>query len=277
MLEKTLKAGLAVLTAVVVSVGSIAYAGESTPPPPPPAAQAFTPIMPLGDSITLGIQATGSTPPYVAYNGYRQDLWLRLRDDAGISPNFVGSCPTEEPDGFMCTRGNGSMGDEDHEGHSGFRAHQLSAFIDGWIAEAHPKIVLLMVGTNDLCDACDREHAPERLAYLVGKIMKKLPSDGRLFVATIPQRRDGGNAHVTAYNAKVPGVVDAAAATYPGRVHLVPQHLVGAEAEDMSVDGVHPNACGYAKIAFVWYYTMNRYLPGDWPLGASPFEDNAPC
>ncbi|GIG63752.1 GDSL-type esterase/lipase family protein [Phytomonospora endophytica] len=280
MPTKTLKIGLAAVIVLGVVVGAVAHGTESPPspsPPPPSAEQAFTPIMPLGDSMTLGIQATGGMPRFVAYDGYREDLWLRLRDDAGIKPDFVGSCPRDTWDRFKCSKGRGTMDDPDHEGHSGFRVHQLSAFIDGWIDEAQPKIVLLMVGTNDLCDACDREHAPGRLADLVGEIMARLPADGRLFVATIPRRHDVRGAYVDAYNAEVPGVVDAAEAAHPGRVHLVPQHVVGEEAGDMSPDGVHPSACGYAKLAFVWYRAMDERMPGDWDLGESPFEGHGAC
>lgn len=265
-------AALAITASIIVAV-SVSPSAEAEPTP-----KSFTNIMPLGDSLTLGITSTGwnsnGKPQFEAKDGYRKDLWKRLRYDAGISPNFVGSCPRASWDGFKCTEGKGSLGDKNHEGHSGFRAHQLSKFIDGWMKKYRPKVVLLMVGTNDLCATCDREHAPDRLSYLIDKVRKQLAKDGHLFVATIPKRRDAGATYVNRYNEAVPGVVTS---KKDKRLHLVPQHLVGEEAQDMSVDKVHPSACGYAKISFVWYYTMNRHLPGSWPLGKSPFNGHGPC
>lgn len=265
-------AALAITASVIVAV-SVSRSAEAES-----AAGEYTNIMPLGDSLTLGITATGwnsqGKPKFVSYDGYRKDLWKRLHDNARIKPNFVGSCPRQKFLPFKCTKGKGTMDDYNHEGHSGFRAHQLSAFSDEWMSKYRPKIVLLMVGTNDLCAKCDREHAPDRLSYLIDKVRKKLPKSGHLFVATIPQRRDAGATYVNAYNDAVPGVVSK---KKDKRLHLVPQHLVGEEAQDLSVDKIHPSACGYAKISFVWYYTMNRYLPGDWPLGKSPFEGHGAC
>src|SRR5690349_12885605 len=68
-------------------------------------------VMPLGDSITDGFNVPG---------GYRVGLWQRLVS-GGFSVDFVGT-------GF---NGPASLGDHDHEGHSGFRIDQIDASIVG--------------------------------------------------------------------------------------------------------------------------------------------------
>ncbi|MBS2964878.1 GDSL family lipase, partial [Actinocrinis puniceicyclus] len=64
-------------------------------------------VMPLGDSITDGNQTPG---------GYRIGLWQRFVS-AGYKVDFVGSL----------FNGPSTLGDHDHEGHSGWRIDQIDA------------------------------------------------------------------------------------------------------------------------------------------------------
>ena len=59
----------------------------------------------------------------------------------------------------------------------------------------------------------------------------------------------------------------------PSYVHLVPQHIVGDEPGKELYDHVHPNECGYQRIAFVWYYYMEPvFSPSmSWPMEDNPF------
>jgi hypothetical protein len=43
-------------------------------------------------------------------------------------------------------------------------------------------------------------------------------------------------------------------------VKYVPMNHIGDEAKEIS-DGVHPTACGYERMAYMWQYYMNRYDP----------------
>src|SRR3954451_5402213 len=78
-------------------------------------------IMPLGDSITDGYNVPG---------GYRINLWQRLAA-GGDTTDFVGS-------GF---NGPASLGDHDHEGHSGWRIDQIDANIVGWLQAYAPRTI----------------------------------------------------------------------------------------------------------------------------------------
>lgn len=183
-------------------------------------------VMPLGDSITDGFNVPG---------GYRIDLWNSLVAD-GYSIDFVGSLQN----------GPDSLGDKDHEGHSGWTIGQIQQNINGWLATYTPQTILLHIGTNDMWG--DAGSAAQQLATLVNTITTQAP-DTHLFVATIvPFPMNEGT--VQAFNAEIPGIVQAAG----GNVHLVDQYNA-LTASDLA-DGIHPNAVGYSKMAATWYEAL---------------------
>ena len=106
-------------------------------------------VMPLGDSITDGFNVPG---------GYRIGLWQRSWP-AGYTVDFVGS-------GF---NGPASLGDHDHEGHSGWRIDQIDANIVNWLRTTTPRTILLHIGTNDMIQ--NPTNAPARLATLIDRII----------------------------------------------------------------------------------------------------------
>ena len=113
-------------------------------------------VMPLGDSITDGFNVPG---------GYRINLWQRMAN-GGHTVDFVGS-------GF---NGPASLGDHDHEGHSGWRIDQLDANIVQWLRNSNPRTVLLHIGTNDVNQNFDLPNAPARLSALIDKIRANAPT-----------------------------------------------------------------------------------------------------
>ncbi len=262
-------------TGVIAALAALVLAMPATASAMPERNQAvakpkpFVNVMPLGDSITWGYQIKSGKA--VVIDGYRRDLWVRLRK-VGMNVNFVGSCPRPKWDKWKCN-GKGTMGDNNHEGHSGYRIDQLSANVPAWMNKYKPRIVLLMAGTNDIAQRYDLNNAPARMSKLIDRIRAARPS-AHIFVATIPQYRDPANkARVKAYNDGVVKVVRSKGKL----VHLVPQHIVGTERKDFS-DHVHPSDCGYAKLSFVWYNTLERDLaPNKWPTGYWPWSNTGVC
>ena len=112
-------------------------------------------VMPLGDSITDGYNVPG---------GYRIDLWQKV-NAGGYTVDFVGSQ----------SNGPASLGDQDHEGHSGWRIDQIDANIVNWLRSSNPRTVLLHIGTNDMTQNRDLPNAPNRLAALVDRITNTAP------------------------------------------------------------------------------------------------------
>jgi lysophospholipase L1-like esterase len=193
-------------------------------------------VMPLGDSITMGI---GSA----TMSSYRVDLANRLAA-AGVPVDFVGSQRNGAP----------ATADLDHEGHSGWTIAKISARVDDWLAVSQPDAVLLQIGTNDLRTAAGAVGATGRLSALIDQMKAAAPATD-LFVAKITGTRSAGAAaqqkRTDAFNARVPGIVAGKGA----RVHLVDQSTVnGIDIRD----GLHPNDFGFAKMSWNWYRAMAR-------------------
>ncbi|MFI5843049.1 ricin-type beta-trefoil lectin domain protein [Catenuloplanes sp. NPDC051500] len=197
-----------------------------------------TRVMPLGDSITEGTQVPG---------GYRNGLWQRLAG-AGYRVDLVG------------TQYNGpaQLGDHDHEGHPGWRIDQIDANITGWLNSTGPRSVLLHIGTNDILQNYNVSGAPNRLSALVDRITAAAPS-ADVFVATIiPLSNAGQESAARTFNATIPGMVQSKV-NAGKRVHLVDMHAALSTAD--LIDGVHPTAGGYDKMAATWYAAL-RAVPG---------------
>jgi lysophospholipase L1-like esterase len=208
-------------------------------------------VMPLGDSINDGTQVPG---------GYRIGLWQRFSSN-GNRIDFVGSQ----------FNGPAGLGDHDHEGHGGWRIDQIDANIVGWMRTFTPRTVLLHIGTNDVAQNRDLPNAPARLSALIDKITNTAP-DTYVFVATII-RFPGLDARVNAFNGAIPGIVQQKV-NAGRRVHLV-QMNPALTAADL-IDGVHPTAGGYDKMATVWFNAL-RSVPGSIEGGTSSSSSSRPA
>ncbi len=212
-------------------------------------------VMPLGDSITDGFTVPG---------GYRIGLWQRFVND-GYRVDFVGSQ----------SNGPASLGDHDHEGHSGWRIDQIDANIVTWLRTYTPHTVLLHIGTNDVIQNDDLANAPARLSTLIDHITATVP-DAEVFVATIiPLANSGEETAARTYNAAIPGIVQSKAGAGK-HVHLVDMHAALTTAD--LADGIHPNAAGYDKMAATWYSAL-KSVPGSIgePGSTSPSPPTGAC
>lgn len=202
-------------------------------------------VMPLGDSITEGTQVPG---------GYRIGLWQRFVS-GGYRVDFVGSQ----------FNGPGSLGDHDHQGHPGWRIDQIDANVSGWLRTQTPRTVLLHIGTNDVLQNYNLSTAPSRLSALIDRITTAAPS-ADVFVATIiPLSNAGQESAARTYNAAIPGIVQSKV-NAGKRVHLVDMHAALTTAD--LIDGIHPTAGGYDKMAAKWYSALLS-VPGSIGTGGS--------
>jgi lysophospholipase L1-like esterase len=191
-------------------------------------------VMPLGDSITDGLTVPG---------GYRINLWQKFVSGR-FTVDFVGSL----------SNGPATLGDHDHEGHSGWRIDQIDANIVNWLRTFNPHTILLHIGTNDIIQ--NVSGAPGRLGTLLDHITSTAPN-AEVFVATIIPL-SGKDSAVRTFNAAIPGLVQTRA-NAGKHVHLVDMFSALTTAD--LADGVHPNAGGYAKMANVWFSALQS-VPG---------------
>ncbi|TQS19978.1 GDSL family lipase [Microbispora hainanensis] len=204
-------------------------------------------VMPLGDSITEGTQVPG---------GYRIGLWSRLASGR-YTIDFVGSQ----------YNGPGSLGDHDHEGHPGWRIDQIDANITGWLRNYTPRTVLLHIGTNDVLQNYNVSGAPQRLSTLIDHITAAAP-DAEVFVATIiPLSNSGQEAAARTFNSAIPGIVQSKANSGK-HVHLVDMHSKLTTGD--LIDGIHPTANGYDKMAAAWYAALQSVSGSIGQPGGTP-------
>jgi lysophospholipase L1-like esterase len=195
-------------------------------------------MMPLGDSITHGEEIPG---------GYRIGLCQRFVSNK-IQVQFVGSQSNGPADACGTS----------HEGHPGWRIDMIDANIVGWLRATNPQTVLLHIGTNDVLQNFNLGTAPARLSALIDHITATVPN-AQVFVATIiPIANATAEARARTFNAAVPGIVQSKV-NAGKHVHLV--NMANALTTADLIDGIHPNAGGYDKMAATWF-TALRSVPG---------------
>ncbi len=226
---------------------AVADAGVVSPPydagvvVAPPDAGPLTPsgclkVMPLGDSITLGVNG-----------GYRNNLYTGLAD-AGCGVNYVGS----QVDPYaVCI-------DKNHEGHPGFTIGDIATHVDGWLASAQPDYVLLMVGTNDVAwwSADTGAQIADRHAQLVDRIFADRPGVW-IIVASIPPLASNVIAPNSVDRAQLGRDLNAAIKTRVDARIAAGKRIRFADVYASLVvadlyDGVHPTQVAHAKVAEVW-------------------------
>ncbi|MFJ9691831.1 FG-GAP-like repeat-containing protein [Kitasatospora sp. NPDC101183] len=227
----------------ILALGLSALLGAATVPAAaqaaanPAATTAAVPslrVMPLGDSITAGAgSATGSS--------YRAPLWSLVAGQSRYTVRFVGS------------QAGGQLPDLAHEGHSGFMIENIAAGIDQWLAAAHPDVVLLHIGVNDLDRSTDPAHAPDRLKALLDRIYADRPGVAVVMEGVIPTTQ-GLAASPAVYNDRARQLQAVEAQAGNSFRYVDPPALTSAEMSDR----LHPNDSGYRRIAQAFYGGLDQ-------------------
>ncbi len=219
-------------------------------------------IMPAGDSITFGMGDTG---------GYRKYLDYFLKEKGYNNFDFVG--PEGKNSASFNYNGKSVSYDDNHAGYSGYTIKQNSGFGSLYdvlkqknaVKLAQPDIVLLIIGTNDMNGNRGTSACEQDLRDLVDYILGDMPSDGMLFLSTIPELGGGmfggggdKSAQIASYNAAVKKVAEEYNSNGK-RVTFADIHGCLNGTADLG-DGVHPNAAGYEKMGKYWAGVIDEYL-----------------
>jgi hypothetical protein len=209
-------------------------------------------ILPFGDSITRGAKSSDD-------GGYRAPLY-KLILAAKQKATFTGS-QAHGP-----AQVSGQPFPRNHQGHAGWTIDPgynmisssysgISTLVPSPALSGNPNIILLMIGTNDLF-ARDTANMATRLEVLLDDIAKDAPK--ALIVLAQITPLESNSAALTAYNAKIPGIVQSHAAKG--------QHIIGVDMSKLPTnqlaDGTHPNDQGYAYMANIWYAAIKDLLTG---------------
>lgn len=198
-------------------------------------------VMPLGDSITEGARSTTNS-------GYRGELWNRLAPHAA-SLDFVGS-----------QQHGRQLADRDHEGHSGWRIDELSVNIEKWLAAAHPNVVLLHIGANDMDQNYHADTAPDRLGGLIDHITRGAPGVTVLVSSLVPSTNTETRARIDRFNTAVPRVVEERRKKGLSVGYV---SMAAVTVGDLG-DWLHPNDGGYVKMADAFYSGITRAAADGW-------------
>ena len=204
-------------------------------------------ILPLGDSITYGLQSSDG-------GGYREPLFRKTLT-ASQKITFTGS----QKNGPATVQGpNGSVPfPTANEGNSGFTIDQIRGTIPAGVKAAIPHIVLLMAGTNDVYASSGQAQMPDRLTTLINAVVTAAPN-ALIVVATLtPLSNASWEATATTYDGEIPGVIQTIASA--GK-HVIMVDMSKMPTSELS-DGVHPNDTGYSYMADIWYAAIKDLLP----------------
>jgi hypothetical protein len=199
-------------------------------------------VLPLGDSITFGINYEGS---------YRVELFKKAVT-ASQNITFVGT----QTNGPAMAPGTTVPFPMHHEGWSGYTIAQIQGKAAGDVTYA-PHMILVHAGTNDTYGT-DPSGAPARLSTLVDYLTTTFPSALVVVAKIIPYPAQTAN--VKLINDSIPSMVQSKVAA--GK-HVVSVDLnTGFQTSTMlSSDGIHPNQTGYNWMGDTWYAVASSYFP----------------
>jgi lysophospholipase L1-like esterase len=206
--------------------------------------QSCTGIMPLGDSITLGVNG-----------GYRNNLYTGLQQN-NCGASYVGTQ-------FDI---NTRIAVKDHEGHSGFTIADIAGSVNAWLASKQPSIILLMIGTNDTAwwTGENADQIGARHDALIEQLRTARPT-AWIFVASIPPQ---ASAIIQ------PNNIDRAVLTQQLNI-VIARNVAARVAAGQAVrfvdvnsalttadlyDGIHPTEAAHARVAQIFLDAVRAAL-----------------
>jgi acyl-CoA thioesterase-1 len=209
-------------------------------------------ILPLGDSLTAGAYVVDGV--FKTDAGYRYTLW-KVLTSAGYPVHFVGSYQD----------GPANFPERHHEGHSGRRIDEIAAGAPKWVSDAHPDVVLLLIGTNDAIQNYDFPNVIHRLENLVSEVEAAAPHAQVFISTTIPNSVPEIETRVEEYNQQLTQWTELKMKLDPN-IHFVDMytqaglHAGGNGAPSDLIDGVHPTPDGYAAMGRVWFQALEQVM-----------------
>jgi lysophospholipase L1-like esterase len=208
-------------------------------------------ILPLGDSITWGVNYDG---------GYRVKLFAdTLTDKKNVT--YVGKLSNGP------ATVSGTTFPKNNEGHSGWTIQQIDDIVTGTSTETNykgkkmmvdlaPNIVLLHAGTNDTSRS--PTGMPDRLGVLIDHILEDGPNVLLVVTTIIPIKQGSYGTVGETFNNAIPALVQKRIDA--GKHVVLVDMFKSFPSAGLSSDGVHPNQQGYDWMAGVWYEAIKSYL-----------------
>jgi lysophospholipase L1-like esterase len=204
-------------------------------------------ILPLGDSITYGIQYPGAYRVQLFQDAVTDHKKVTFVGDSTLAngPTMVAGVPFPQ----------------NNQGHSGWTIDQIKGLVPMPALADNPDIILLLIGTNDMYSQSQPvAQAPQRLGVLLDAIAMGDPHALLVVAQITPLQNSTWETNVGAYNAAIPSIVQPRASA-GAHILMVDQHTGFDVSTMLSSDGVHPNQTGYNHMGDVWYAAIRDVLP----------------
>ena len=208
-------------------------------------------IMPLGDSLTYGVQ--DELKPKSNRTGYRAPLLYSLKD-AKYEANFVGSVTTGSSvkPSF----------DANHEGHPDWSTYDIAEKTYSFLEHAQPEIILLHAGTNDHSTKVDG------LISILDEIDRYEQASGKPIQVIVAKliNRSRGDLSINGYNHNLEIIINR---RWQNGDILTLVDMADAKLNiNDYANNTHLNHNGYSKMANVW---LNALLKPYVPITTGPF------
>jgi hypothetical protein len=152
---------------------------------------------------------------------------------------------------------NTSFPPSQHEGHPSMKIEHMIGFASCSINQL-PNIILLHVGTNDCTGAKDDvtiARAGDGYIRLLDYLYERSPDVTVIVSTLLPNADPLGNHYVDVLNQRIRDIAVSMSKT---RKMVLAEMAEDFISLDEIVDGTHPNAVGYAKMAAVWSLAIDQ-------------------
>ena len=204
--------------------------------------QGTTRIMPLGDSITwdwyYGDERLDSER-----SGYRNYLWYKLRD-TGYDANFVGSKSTGEAiDPYF---------DGDNEGYTAWQSYEIAEYVYHFLETNPPDVILLHIGTNDFQSSTA---GVEEILNEVDRFEIENDRHIKVILASVINMEER-SLIISDFNENIDAMARNRIDNGDDIQIVDMEYGAGIDYHTDMIDGIHPNDCGYEKMANVWFSAL---------------------
>ncbi|MBN2176497.1 MAG: hypothetical protein JW722_02440 [Demequinaceae bacterium] len=222
----------------LVALGIAVLVGASaTPEPSPSTFPDAVRVMFLGDSITGGPGC------------WRAEVWRNLSDD-GYSVDMVGPFTRDDCGGVADAEGR--VWDPDNAGYGGITTYGVTAKVANrdLLTNHPPDVIVMLLGTNDVRAGSTTQEVLDQYTFLLGLFRDYVP-DVTVVIGTLPPIGPSDctdcQAILDELNPLIPGWAESASTPdSPVTVAVIHTDL---DVTTDTVDDLHPNASGNAKIA----------------------------
>ena len=211
-------------------------------------------VVPIGDSITQGRKGAGENKMTFSW---RYPLWKSLVD-AGASFDLVGSLKVGFEGDADWADYKGKPFDRDHEGHWGWKTSDIRAKLPEWLAGYTPDVALVLLGSNDPGAKMTPDDTKNEMGQIIELLRGKNAKVTVLLAAPFHEWKPFADVRLKYQELAKEKATKESPVEF---VDLSKGWVSDPKAAGThTVDWVHPNPDGDAKLASGWLEALKPHL-----------------